>query len=120
MTILKILKGKSRQFIRPARFQPRRGAVLVEFALIALTMYILIAAVIEFGRLMHGAQTLQAAADLAARELSRVPLSASLPTLDAAMTASEASPTYGDHAANARSHQEDLVGSDATRTVGAR
>lgn len=58
-----------------SRNSARRGAVLLEFALVSLTLYVLVAAVFEFGRLMHGAQSTQAAADLAAREIARVPLS---------------------------------------------
>jgi hypothetical protein len=46
----------------------------LEFALVALVMYLLFAATIEFGRLLHGAQTAQAAVDQAAREISRIPL----------------------------------------------
>jgi hypothetical protein len=48
--------------------------VLVEFALIALILYFLLAAIIEFGRAFHGNQVIQQAADIAARELSRTPL----------------------------------------------
>ncbi len=52
----------------------RRGQALLEFALIFLVIYLLIVAIVEFGRLFSGAQTLQSAVDQAARELSRVPL----------------------------------------------
>ncbi len=52
----------------------RRGQVLVEFAFIALILYLLLAAIIEFGRALYAAQALQQAADAGARELSRVPL----------------------------------------------
>ncbi len=73
-----------------ARSHTRRGSVLVEFALIALLGYVLLAAVLSFGRLYFAAQTAQQAVDLAARELARTPLPASLtfeqvrddPTLD--------------------------------------
>lgn len=54
----------------------RRGAVLVEFALVALLFYLLMAATIEFGRLIFAAQVTQDAARLAARELSVTPLPA--------------------------------------------
>ena len=57
----------------------RRGSVLVEFALIALVLYLILAATLEFGRALFGAQVLQQAADIAAREISRTPLP---PTLD--------------------------------------
>jgi hypothetical protein len=51
-----------------------RGAVLVEFALVALTLSLLLAATIEFGRLLFYAQALQDVARVAARELSVTPL----------------------------------------------
>lgn len=58
----------------PPRSANRYGSVLVEFALVALVSYLLIVAVIEFGRLLFGAQTAQSAVEQAARELSRTPL----------------------------------------------
>jgi len=51
-----------------------RGSVLVEFALVSLVLYLILAAAIDFGRLMFTAQALQDAARLAARELSVTPL----------------------------------------------
>jgi Flp pilus assembly protein TadG len=51
----------------------RRGSVLVEFALIALILYLIFAATIEFGRALMAAQLLQQAADIAAREVARTP-----------------------------------------------
>ena len=60
----------------------RQGQALVEFAMIALVLYLLIAGVLEFGRAIYVAQGLQSAADLLARELSRTPLSATT-SLDA-------------------------------------
>jgi hypothetical protein len=56
-----------------------RGAVLVEFALVALTLSLLLAATIEFGRLLFYAQALQDVARVAARELSVTPLPAAMP-----------------------------------------
>jgi hypothetical protein len=56
----------------------RSGSVLIEFALIALILYLLLAAVIEFGRAFYSAQAVQSAADVAARELARVPLPADI------------------------------------------
>ena len=47
----------------------RCGSVLVEFALIALILYLILAATIEFGRALMAAQLLQQAADIAAREV---------------------------------------------------
>src|SRR5437763_1360291 len=52
----------------------RQGAVLVEFALIALVLYLLLAVTIEMGRSLYSAQLVQQAADVAAREISRTPL----------------------------------------------
>ncbi|MGO9601247.1 MAG: TadE/TadG family type IV pilus assembly protein [Isosphaeraceae bacterium] len=51
----------------------RRGSVLVEFALIALILYLILAATVEFGRALMAAQLLQQAADIAAREIARTP-----------------------------------------------
>jgi hypothetical protein len=53
---------------------PRAGQSLVEFAVVALVLYLLLAATIEFGRIMFASQALQSAADLCAREISRTPL----------------------------------------------
>jgi hypothetical protein len=52
----------------------RRGQILVEFALIALVLYLLLAAIIDFGRATYSAQGIQQAVDVAARELSRMNL----------------------------------------------
>ena len=52
----------------------RRGSVLVEFVLIAVVLYLILAATLEFGRALFGAQVLQQAADTAAREIARTPL----------------------------------------------
>jgi hypothetical protein len=52
----------------------RRGQAVLEFALVFLVIYLLVVAIVEFGRLFTGTQTLQTAVDVAARELSRVPL----------------------------------------------
>jgi hypothetical protein len=49
---------------------------LIEFALVALVTYLLLAAILTFGFLFFGAQVAQSAADVGARELSRLPLSA--------------------------------------------
>lgn len=53
----------------------RRGSVLIEFALVAFIFYMLLGAVVSFGYLLYVAQGLQHTADLAAREISRTPLS---------------------------------------------
>jgi hypothetical protein len=49
---------------------------LVEFAVVALVVYLLLAAILTFGQLLYCSQGVQQAADVAARELSRTPLSA--------------------------------------------
>ena len=58
------------------RRRGRQGQALVEFSIIALALYLLIAGVLEFGRAIYVAQGLQSAADLLAKELSRDPLPA--------------------------------------------
>ncbi|MCI0455562.1 MAG: pilus assembly protein [Gemmataceae bacterium] len=52
----------------------RRGAVLVEFAVIALVLYLLLAFTLELGRATYTVQVLTQAADASARELARVSL----------------------------------------------
>lgn len=52
----------------------RRGQSLVEFAVIALALYMLLAAILTFGHMLYVAQGLQGAADLAARGIARTPL----------------------------------------------
>lgn len=70
---------------RSARRKPaprsRRGQSLVEFALVALVVYMLLAATLTFGHALYVAQGLQTAAELGAREISRAPLPANI-TLD--------------------------------------
>lgn len=62
----------------------QRGAVLVEFALMALVLFLILAAVMDFGRLFLNAQAVQDAARVAARELALMPLPACW-TLDMAL-----------------------------------
>jgi hypothetical protein len=54
--------------------QFRSGQSLVEFAVVALVLYMLLAAILTFGHALYVAQGLQGAVDLAAREISRAPL----------------------------------------------
>jgi Flp pilus assembly protein TadG len=54
----------------------RRGQSLVEFALVAIVIYLILAAILTFGHLLFAAQTLQQAADVAARELAHTALPA--------------------------------------------
>lgn len=63
-----------RQASRRAPARREGGAVIVEFAMIALLMYMLIAVTIDFGRLFFTAQALQDAARTTAREISVIPL----------------------------------------------
>lgn len=56
--------------------QFRSGQSLVEFAVVALVLYMLLAAILTFGHALYVAQGLQGAVDLAAREISRAPLPA--------------------------------------------
>ncbi len=53
-----------------------RGAVLVEFGFVAILMYLLLAATIDFGRLFYSAQVVQDCARTTARELAVIPLPA--------------------------------------------
>lgn len=56
------------------RADHERGAAILEFALVAIVLYLLIAASLDLGRQMLYAQTAQGAANLLARELSLVEL----------------------------------------------
>lgn len=53
-----------------------RGAALVEFALVSLVLYLLLAGTVEFGRLLFSANALQDVARVAARELAVAPVRA--------------------------------------------
>jgi hypothetical protein len=66
-------------------FRTRHGQALVEFALVAFVLYLLLAAIITFGQLTYSSHGVQQAADLLARELSHAPLPADA-TLVAALT----------------------------------
>lgn len=60
------------------------GAALVEFALIALILYVILSVTIEFGRILYGAQVLQDVSRLAARELAVTAMPANM-TFDCAL-----------------------------------
>jgi len=62
-----------------------RGAALVEFALVSLVLYLLLAGAIEFGRMMFAANAVQDAARVAARELAVAPIRADV-TFDYALS----------------------------------
>jgi TadE-like protein len=68
----------------------QRGAALVEFALVSLVLYLILAGAIEFGRLMFAANALQDAARVAARELAVAPIRANV-TFDYALSCDPAS-----------------------------
>ncbi len=55
---------------------PRRGSVMVEFALVAFVMYLLLGVMLDFGRLMYCAQVIQDVAAEGAAELSKMTLPA--------------------------------------------
>ncbi len=58
------------------RATSRRGQALVEFAVVCLVASMLLAAILTFGQILYCDESLQQAADLAARELARTPLPA--------------------------------------------
>ena len=66
------------QRARGRRGHNRRGQALVEFAVVSLVVYMLLAAILTFGQILYSAQGLQQAVDVAARELSRTPLPADI------------------------------------------
>jgi hypothetical protein len=55
-------------------FSSPRGSAMVEFALMALVLSVLMAGTVDFGRLMYSAQGIQDIARIAARELALTPL----------------------------------------------
>lgn len=66
-----------------------RGAALVEFALVALVFYLLVAGTVELGRLVFVAQVAESAARTAAREFALAPLPA-----EYSLAAAYADPLY--------------------------
>lgn len=54
----------------------RGGSILLEFALVSILLYVIMAGIIAFGRMYYTIQAVQVATDTAARELSRTPLPA--------------------------------------------
>ena len=62
-----------------------RGAALIEFALVSLVLYLLVAGVVEFGRVTYSANALQDVARVAARELAVAPVVANA-TFDYALS----------------------------------
>jgi len=58
---------------------------LLEFLLVAFVMYLLLAAILSFGRMLYTGQVVQQAADLLGRELARTPLPADM-TFESALS----------------------------------
>lgn len=77
---------------RPPDVRREGGAALVEFALVALVLYLLLAGVIDFGRMMFSSNAVQDAARLAARELAVAPVGANV-TFDYALGCDPATDT---------------------------
>lgn len=77
------MRSLRRRLLRRTRTE--QGAALVEFALISLVLYVLLAGTIEFGRLMFAANALQDVARVAARELAVAPIPANT-TFDYALS----------------------------------
>ena len=69
---------------RALRWAPThcRGQAVVEFAIVALVVYLLLGAILTFGQWFYSGQTVQQAADVAAREISRTPLLATAQLMD--------------------------------------
>jgi hypothetical protein len=84
----------SNALARAAQSRGRRGQVLVEFAIIALVLYLLLAGTFEFGRAIYSAEVLQHTADVCARELSRTPLKADSSFTDALKAPTVAQQVY--------------------------
>src|ERR1700738_1690002 len=57
----------------------RPGSVLLEFALIAVILFSLLAVTFDFGRAIYGAQVIEQAADHIAREIALTPYPAIQP-----------------------------------------
>lgn len=74
----------------------RRGAVLLEFALIALVFYLLLAALLTFGFLLYAAQGAQQVVDVAGRALAQAALPAEATLLDALYANAQADADYAD------------------------
>ncbi|PQO38041.1 TadE/TadG family type IV pilus assembly protein [Blastopirellula marina] len=69
----------------------RKGQSLVEFALVALVLYLLLGAIFTFGHTLFVAQQVQMSADLLAREISRQPMSASANYLQEGLASADSS-----------------------------
>ena len=72
------LLGSNGASPRPEGRRSRAGAALLEFALVSLILYLVIAAMLSFGRWMLTAQSTQEVARIAAREIALYPLPANI------------------------------------------
>jgi hypothetical protein len=70
--------GRNASISRGKGGRSRRGQALVEFAVVCLAVYLLLAAMLTFGLWLYSAQGLEQAVDVAAREISRTPLPAAV------------------------------------------
>ncbi len=61
---------------RASQFRRRRGQALVEFALIALVLAVMLGAMLSLGHMFFAAHTIQQAVDVAAQEIARTPFPA--------------------------------------------
>lgn len=61
-------------FRGPTMKSTRKGQVLLEFALVAVILFLLLALILDFGRGVYAAQVVEQAADTIARELAVTPL----------------------------------------------
>lgn len=72
------MKSAQHQYLMNSKKFPllrgQQGGVLIEFALISLVFYVLVALVVDIGRMIFTAQVLQDAARVTARELALIPL----------------------------------------------
>lgn len=75
----------------------RRGSVLIEFGLIALILYFLLAVTLDFGRATFSAQLVEQAADFIASEIARSPLPAEQDLESALQSESIRTHVYSDH-----------------------
>ena len=69
-------RKRGREWKRKCQRKRKRAGRIVEFALVSLVLYLLLAGTIEFGRLMFDANALQDVARVAARELAVAPVRA--------------------------------------------
>ena len=67
---------RNRKAANVPRCAGRSGQAIIEFAVVGIVFYLLLAAILTFGHALYVAQGLQTSVDLASREISRTPLAA--------------------------------------------